>query len=596
MKIIEQINIQYYRSIKDEKVKAVNELNIFSGKNDVGKSNILKALDLFFNKNKTNFLEDFNKERLQEVRQESVKGKQFIKIQITFLNPGNYSTLPEKFTVSKYWDRLGNVVGIPKDNLDALINRGKFSPGNLKISRRTLTGFLNKIRYTYVPAIRDDRFFFYLLSLLQESLFDSTKKSKGSNFRDTIELFNDQIGKITDELKQDFQNVSGIESNLSFPSDIADLFQRLVIDTKSGEHEIPLKLRGDGIRLRYIPTIMNHIANTSKYFELWGFDEPENSCEYSLAKKLALNFSTNYLNYAQTFISTHSFSFISLDGDKISKYRVYKEEGNNNSKIIQITKANEKHIQEDIGLLVINEQLANLHKKLEDELEIAERAKYQLNKIKKPYLIFEGKTDNILFSLAYKNLTGKDFEAEYFLNEHEESGQGGSVGSGATFIGEFLRNHINKMLTKNILIGIFDFDSKGFNQLKSLKKQYKKIHIDGFNKFIAYQHKVYANFYAISLVTPDFRSDFTNISHPQHCHLSTELLLRDSDIPAANRNYPTMFDNTVFGFTGKKKNFADKISEKISIGENVDFSGFKPTLDLIKKIKETTNTDITQEQ
>ena len=45
-----------------------------------------KALDLFFNKNKTNFLEDFNKERLQEVRQESVKGKQFIKIQIAFLN------------------------------------------------------------------------------------------------------------------------------------------------------------------------------------------------------------------------------------------------------------------------------------------------------------------------------------------------------------------------------------------------------------------------------------------------------------------------------------------------------------------------------
>ena len=96
MKIIEQINIQYYRSIKDEKVKSVSELNIFSGKNDVGKSNVLKALDLFFNKNETNFLEDFNKERLQEVRQESVKGKQFIKIQIAFLNPGNYSTLPDK--------------------------------------------------------------------------------------------------------------------------------------------------------------------------------------------------------------------------------------------------------------------------------------------------------------------------------------------------------------------------------------------------------------------------------------------------------------------------------------------------------------------
>lgn len=327
MKIIEQINIQYFRSIKDEKVKSVGELNIFSGKNDVGKSNVLKALDLFFNKSETNFTEDFNKERLQEVRSESVKGKQFIKIQISFVNPGSYSTLPQKFTVSKSWDRLGHVIGTPKDNFDALVRRNKFSPNSIDISRRTLTGFLNKIRYTYVPAIRDDRFFFYLLSLLQESLFDTTRNSGNGDFGETIKLFNEQIGEITNELKEDFQNVSGIESNLSFPTEIADLFQRLIIDTKSGEHDIPLKLRDDGIRLRYIPTILNHIAGTSRHFELWGFDEPENSCEYGLAKKLAENFSTNYLTNAQVFIASHSFNFISLDGDKISKYRVYKEEG-----------------------------------------------------------------------------------------------------------------------------------------------------------------------------------------------------------------------------------------------------------------------------
>jgi NTP pyrophosphatase (non-canonical NTP hydrolase) len=156
MKLIAQIDIQFYRSIKDSKIKGINELNIFSGKNDVGKSNILKALDLFFNKSETNFLEDFNKERLLAVRQESVKGKQFIKIQITFKNSGNYSTLPDSFIVTKSWDRAGNLIGIPKDNFDTLVKRNKFSPRSIDISRRTLTGFLNKIRYTYVPAIRDE--------------------------------------------------------------------------------------------------------------------------------------------------------------------------------------------------------------------------------------------------------------------------------------------------------------------------------------------------------------------------------------------------------------------------------------------------------
>lgn len=591
MKIIDQINIQYFRSIKDEKVIAINELNIFSGKNDVGKSNVLKALDLFFNKKETNFLEDFNKERLQEVRQESVKGKQFIKIQITFLNPGSYGTLPEKFVVSKSWDRLGNLIGTPKDNFEELTRRKKFFPRSIDISRRTLTGFLNKIRYTYVPAIRDDRFFFYLLSLLQESLFNSTKNT-GSDFGETIELLNKQISEITNELREDFQNVSGIESSLSFPTEIADLFQRLIIDTKSGTHDIPLKLRGDGIRLRYIPTIMNHIASTSKYFELWGFDEPENSCEYGLAKKLAENFSSNYLNDAQIFIASHSFNFISLDGDNISKYRVYKEEDNYNSKIIQITKANEKFIQDDIGMLLINEQLATLYTKLEAELALAEQAKEELNLIHKPYLIFEGKTDNKLFSLAYEAITGNKFEDDYFLNKHEESDNGGTIGSGAPRIGEFLRLHINKMPTNNLLIGIFDYDTEGFNQLKSLKSQYQKVNIDGFNHCIVYKHKTHSNFYAISLVTPDFRQNFTHEIHAQHCHLSTELLLNDNDIPPANRAYPTLFDKTVFGFTGEKVRFAEKISEKVLNEETIDFSGFKPTIDLINKLKEISDANI----
>lgn len=591
MRIIEQINIQYYRSIKDSKIRAVNELNIFSGKNDVGKSNVLKALDLFFNTNETNFFEDFNKERLQEVRQDSVKGKQYIKIEITFLNPGNYSTLPAKFIVTKSWDRLGKLIGIPKDNFDTLINRNKFSPRSVDISRRTLTGFLNKIRYTYVPAIRDDKFFYYLLSLLQDSLFDSTRNNNGNDFQNTLITFNDQIGIITNQLKEDFQEVSGIESNLSFPTEISQLFQRLVIDTKSGEHDIPLKLRGDGIRLRYIPTIMNHIASTSKYFEIWGFDEPENSCEYSLAKKLADNFSTNYLNHAQIFIASHSFNFISLDSEKISKYRVFKEINSHNSSIIQITKANEKHIQEDIGLLIINEQLSHLYEKLQSELAIVEEAKDNIIVSQKPYLIFEGKTDNLLFQLAFKQITDTDIETVFFLNQHQESEDGGSVGSGATFIGEFLRNHINKMPTENLLIGIFDFDSEGVNQIKNLKSTFDKITIEGHDSCLIYRHKTHSNFYAITLVTPDFRSNFTHLTLKQHCHLSSEILLRDTEIPTPNRSYPTLFDNTVFDFSGNKKKFSNKIAEKISAGEEVDFSGFEPTINLISKLKQITETN-----
>lgn len=64
MIIISKIDIEYYRSLKKVSIKNINHLNVFSGKNDIGKSNVLKALDTFFNKTKLSFIDDYNKDRL----------------------------------------------------------------------------------------------------------------------------------------------------------------------------------------------------------------------------------------------------------------------------------------------------------------------------------------------------------------------------------------------------------------------------------------------------------------------------------------------------------------------------------------------------
>ena len=46
--IIKSIRIKNFRSIRNELIEAKN-MNIFVGLNDAGKSNVLKALNLFFN-------------------------------------------------------------------------------------------------------------------------------------------------------------------------------------------------------------------------------------------------------------------------------------------------------------------------------------------------------------------------------------------------------------------------------------------------------------------------------------------------------------------------------------------------------------------
>ena len=70
----------------------------------------MKALDIFFNKKRIWFINDFNKERLNAVRKESIKGRQYNRITIEFINPGGYKTLPKYFSVSKTWDRKGNML------------------------------------------------------------------------------------------------------------------------------------------------------------------------------------------------------------------------------------------------------------------------------------------------------------------------------------------------------------------------------------------------------------------------------------------------------------------------------------------------------
>ena len=123
MNIIKKIEIQYFRSIYWQSITDADGLNILTGKNDAGKSNVLKALNLFFN-NQTDFgvdfdfSKDFNLDRLEQVRKETVKGKQFIQIKITFNRGKNYeNTLPETFTVTKKWFRNDVQPSVVVDNI-----------------------------------------------------------------------------------------------------------------------------------------------------------------------------------------------------------------------------------------------------------------------------------------------------------------------------------------------------------------------------------------------------------------------------------------------------------------------------------------------
>jgi AAA15 family ATPase/GTPase len=47
--IISSVSVRYFRSINSLDLKKVEQVNIITGANDVGKSNLIRALNLFFN-------------------------------------------------------------------------------------------------------------------------------------------------------------------------------------------------------------------------------------------------------------------------------------------------------------------------------------------------------------------------------------------------------------------------------------------------------------------------------------------------------------------------------------------------------------------
>ncbi len=268
--------------------------------------------------------------------------------------------LPEKFWVSRKWkkssefslyDQLSSI------EKDFEIEKGEHYSYFLEVDRnlksnvraslqKQLTDFIHSIQFHYIPAIKDSNYFSHLYGELQQTLW----KTKISNVEKKKNDFERAIQQETDFLMSEFKNSISVDNQINplfqLPSDLINLFKALVVQTGN----VDLTLRGDGFQAKLIPEILNFIAvkelsfttksiksdyKAKKYF-IWGFEEPENSYEYRNAQILANKFKDVFSLNAQIFITTHSFNFLSLRGDDIGIYRVWKDQLTKSSKISKL--------------------------------------------------------------------------------------------------------------------------------------------------------------------------------------------------------------------------------------------------------------------
>ncbi len=296
MRLIKRIEVNYLRSIYSANLDQIGDLNLFFGRNDSGKSNILRALNLFFNEEsdpRSEFDFDIDMSDLRKKKAAEAKGRQFVSVKLTFNVPPNYqNSLGEEISVKKQWNRAHeiNFTSFPS-----------FSGGRAgRLSR-----FLNEIDFTYIPAIKDLSVYADLI----ERMYSSA--AENSQMLNATSTFIDAIGIQTEALTSQLQGIFGGVTKLSPPTDMATLFRNL--DFSHGEEGHSLfKQKGDGIKARHLPELLRFINENEprKKFFLWGFEEPENSLDLSAATEEAKRFS-EFAKRADTqvFITSHSSAF-----------------------------------------------------------------------------------------------------------------------------------------------------------------------------------------------------------------------------------------------------------------------------------------------
>ena len=479
--MISKIEIQYFRSIYRETISSVQELNVFTGKNDVGKSNVLKALNLFFNNCIVEdgdylFKENYNLQRLNEVRKETIKGKQFIQIKLTFVRGKQYEkTLPEMFVVSKKWNRDSNFPQITDDIESRLKKVGQSYNARCRAS---LTRFLNNIKYIYIPAIKDQHIFDLILQQLQNTVYHN-KLSENLTLKESLATLFDSVVNSTKELSDEFEKKTKVKSMISTPSQVDELYRTLNIITQVEGGTVSLENRGDGIRVRYLPSILNYIASNSNEKYIWGFEEPENSLEFNLAIEMAEDFYNTFRMRNTIFLTTHSPAFIDLGYKEFCNgYRCYK--ANQSTKVVDFKEASKlQPLEEELGYIKILRKQYEEYQEMKAlnlaQNDVIEKLKTEILLSQKPVLLTEGKTDAKILEVAwgklYENKCPFDIKDCNLLDADEE--KNALAGTG------ILKKTLCSVRFDDAktIIGLFDNDKAGQDAYK-LDGNYKES-IDG---------------------------------------------------------------------------------------------------------------------
>ncbi len=406
MKLIRRIEVNYLRSLYRASIDQPGDLSLVFGRNDSGKSNVLRALNLFFNgeiepDRDFDFKIDFSDIRQEEAR--AVKGRQFVSIRVEFNVPANYkNSLGSTVSVKRQWNINGEMTETPP--------RGISTGQRIQLSK-----FLNRIDFTYIPAIKDLEVFGDLI----ERMYEATAQASG--FQTATGSFVDAIRSETADLSRGLSDLFKSETQLAAPSEMGLLFRSLDFSHGENGHSL-LRQKGDGVKARHIPELLRYIneKEAGKAYFIWGFEEPENSLDFASAEAEARTFSRiSSRADTQIFITSHSPAFYLAEQESkrqvlrrffVSKQSIRPESdrldpSNAVSSIDTLDEAEKRMAEASLMQLpYIIRQWQDLKDQNSRLQSLEQKLRAELTETKTPVLYVEGAHDKKLFEWAFNKI------------------------------------------------------------------------------------------------------------------------------------------------------------------------------------------------
>ena len=450
---INKIRIRNFRSIRDLTLSP-KDMSILVGKNDTGKSNIMRALNLFFNGSATHE-EPFDFDCDHNVHNEPIKKAKQIVIRLEIQLPSSYRPKNGDFII---WEKCWRAEGLKYSK--RYQKNGKDLPPRSRVGT-----LLDRIKFMYVPAIRDSGYFSHLQTMIYSTISDVWGERLHASSKNFEVAISDEIKELISEIS----SVIKIDSQLTLPKDMGTIFSNL--EFRDGKSGILLSSRGDGVKAQHIPLILSFIAKimhnspsmsySIPYNIIWGYEEPENSLELSSCVTLADKFLeiSKGEDICQIFVTTHSPVFYNItaqdtsesDDNNVIRYFVYNKEENDSTEVTNTY----DNMDERMGTTAALGKIITGIERRVRQTQNMQHSVEDFSRRDMRVLFVEGTSDKIFYKRVFQKFA-PDIEDKLRIETYEGPGAGDGYVLNMLASWELWARHSSKGIR---VAGLIDLDS-----------------------------------------------------------------------------------------------------------------------------------------